>query len=86
MPTLITTLPLLADLLVFPFLVGAFAAGALALITRIKRPWQAALFAGLACAIVHALGVMLLWWKDGDWLGYLVMALVAGLFGAFKLK
>jgi peptidoglycan/LPS O-acetylase OafA/YrhL len=81
MTTFFTTLHLLFDLLTLPFLVGA---GAVAMVLWLKRRpsprvLRAALIAGLCCAIVHALGVLSLMWRDGDWIGYAAMIGVAAL-------
>jgi hypothetical protein len=84
MTTFFTALNLLFDLLTMPFLVGA---GAVAMVLWLKRRpgtrvLRVAFIAGLCSAIVHALGVLSLMWRDGDWIGYAVMIGVASLVAA----
>jgi hypothetical protein len=71
------------DLLFTPFLVGAATLAMMGWLRRkpkrLKPAWMMVFLAGVACALVHALGVLLLWWRDGDWLGYLAICLTAAI-------
>jgi hypothetical protein len=82
-----TPLLLMLDLLTLPFLVGAATVGLSFALGRLSsRPWRAALITGIVCALVHAIGVLSLAWKDGDWVGYLVMLCVTALMAAALYK
>lgn len=71
------------DLLTLPFAVGTLTVGLVFMLGRISaRPWRAGLITGVVCALVHALGVLSLAWKDGDWVGYLVMLSLAAALAA----
>jgi hypothetical protein len=77
MTTVFTALILCFDLLFTPFVLGALTLGLIGRLTHKPHTLKAALLAGMACALVHAVGVFALLWRDGDWLGYFVMCTTA---------
>ncbi len=82
-----TPLLLMFDLLTLPFIVGAVTVALCFTLGHLSaRPWRAALITGVACAAVHAGGVLSLMWKDGDGVGYLAMLLVTALMAALLRK
>jgi hypothetical protein len=82
-----TPLLLILDLLTLPFVVGAATVGLSFALGRLSsRPWRVGIITGIVCALVHALGVLSLAWKDGDWVGYLVMLCVTALMAVVLCK